>query len=598
MTKKRLATWFIGVVPLAIAAVPAALARQAPPGEAISWEVGIPAEIVTFVLFDPQTPGVSLPEGLRFIPARDVQNPSLRESLDRHLKQHPEHADWAFSFVEVVRMKDLVIDGRAPVLPENGAVGVWHAPVDGSQLAEVIPADSFPSGMDAANRVSILELGFWIPDRDYVAYMREKGHRAEYGRVTLVEDSAGVFHGEIHLDDLHVKASGRPREEPRLHPGSFTATLFQAGKELQSVLVMAASRPRHRTCDGEWSIEGTHPLASAVLFGPTVLTSYDTPSTGTEYRLRDQAQPRVIAADEGASSVGYNGFITLRKVGSLSTGATQLYLGSGVVPPGTETPTHLHEVDEEVLYVLEGEITLTLGDEVHTVGTGGTAFVPPGTWMKVENRSDAPARVLGILPRGNVDRCFRAIYPTEGDYETEAGRTADFAFCKTRLSEQPPGEPADEALRDQARSHVVGPREGHVAVAASGMEVQFKVGSVSTGASGLMMATSVFPPGHETPTHLHEIDEEVVYVLHGELTATLEGQEHTVGPGGTVFVPPGTWMALGNRTETSVVVLGVLSRGEAEECFRVLFSTDADETARLEALELCGLAHPPPVPSE
>lgn len=146
-----------------------------------------------------------------------------------------------------------------------------------------------------------------------------------------------------------------------------------------------------------------------------------------------EPRPRVIAADEGASSIGENGFVTLIKVGSVSTGASQLYVGSGIVPAGTETPTHLHEVDEEVLYVLEGEITLTLNDTVHTVVKGGTAFIPPGTWMKVENRSDAPAHVLGILPRGDVERCFRAIYPAEGYYETEADRASDFAFCKTRL---------------------------------------------------------------------------------------------------------------------------------------------------------------------
>src|SRR3546814_4996801 len=101
---------------------------------------------------------------------------------------------------------------------------------------------------------------------------------------------------------------------------------------------------------------------------------------------------------------------------------------------------HLHEVDEEVLYVLEGEITLTLDDEVHTVGAGGTAFIPPGTWMKVENRSDALARVLGILPRGDVERCFRAIYPAEGYYKTEADRNKDFGFRKTRMAEQSHGD--------------------------------------------------------------------------------------------------------------------------------------------------------------
>lgn len=147
-------------------------------------------------------------------------------------------------------------------------------------------------------------------------------------------------------------------------------------------------------------------------------------------------KPQVIAADEGVTSVGENGFITWIKVGSVSSGASQLYMGLGTVPPGAGTPRHLHEVDEEILYVLDGEITLVLGNETHTVGPGGTAFIPPGTWMQVTNRSDKPARVLGVLGRGDVERCFRALYPAERAYKTEEDRRKDFAFCKTRLAEQ------------------------------------------------------------------------------------------------------------------------------------------------------------------
>lgn len=139
---------------------------------------------------------------------------------------------------------------------------------------------------------------------------------------------------------------------------------------------------------------------------------------------------------------------------------------------------------------------------------------------------------------------------------------------------------------------VIAASEGHVEVSLAGVQARFKVGSISTGAARLTIATSVFPPGHETVTHLHQIDEEVVYVLQGELTVTLAGQEYTAGPGATVFIPPGTWMSIANRTETSAFVLGVLSRGELEECFRVLFSTDADEAARREAVDLCRLEFP------
>lgn len=183
---------------------------------------------------------------------------------------------------------------------------------------------------------------------------------------------------------------------------------------------------------------------SAAAIGLTLAIWLSTPGLATGQAV--EARPRVIAADEGAVGSGENGFTSWFKVGSISTGASQLYMGTGIVPPGAETPPHLHEIDEEVLYVLEGEITLTLNGTVHTVGKGGTAFIPPGTWMQVSNRSGAPAHVMGILPRGEVERCFRALYMTD-DYD-ESERQDDIATCRTRLGEGN-HSPGSEAVHDR-----------------------------------------------------------------------------------------------------------------------------------------------------
>lgn len=149
--------------------------------------------------------------------------------------------------------------------------------------------------------------------------------------------------------------------------------------------------------------------------------------------------PRVIAADEGVVGEGANGFTAHFKVGSLSTGSSKLYVATGIVPPNSETPPHLHEIDEEVIYVLDGEITLMLDGVVHTVGTGGTAFIPPGTWMQLSNRSDRPANLLGVLSRGEVERCFRALY-MPADYPADADRRQeDLAACRTRMPEADSG---------------------------------------------------------------------------------------------------------------------------------------------------------------
>lgn len=152
------------------------------------------------------------------------------------------------------------------------------------------------------------------------------------------------------------------------------------------------------------------------------------------------------------------------------------------------------------------------------------------------------------------------------------------------------GGPGDAA--PPARPVVVAAGEGDVTVAESGTRLQFKLGSVSNGAQRTMAATFTIPPGHETVTHLHEIDEETFYVTRGEVTVTLGDEGFTAGPGDVVFAPPGTWMTFANRTASEVSGLILLPRGETEQCFRVLFSADSDEAARMAAVAQCRLQFP------
>jgi len=277
------ASWRLLIAFIAlISAPPAALAQQLPPGGMTSWEIQEPEEIVTFVLFDPKSPGVSLPTGLRFVSARDAKMPEIQE----YVKQHPEHAEWAFSFIEITRQKAFLLDGRAPALPKNGGIGLWFAPVDPSQLAKEIRKDAFDS-IIAPSLGAVLGLGIWIPDREYVAYMRARGHHAEYGLVTLVKDRTGAFQGTIQLDNLHVRSSATPHGDVQEDPASGTQVLFAPGDKVVHAIVVAGSNARHRACDAVWSKKGKHPLSRGVFVGPTYMTTYEAPLKGSAYRLRE-----------------------------------------------------------------------------------------------------------------------------------------------------------------------------------------------------------------------------------------------------------------------------------------------------------------------
>jgi hypothetical protein len=204
-----------------------------------------------------------------------------------YLKRHPEHAGWAFSFVEITRQKAFVLDGKQPTLAKDAGIGLWFAPVDPSRLVEVIDKGRFES-IIAPSLGAVLGLGIWVPDREYVAYMRARGHHAEYGMVTLVKDSTGEFRGEIRLDDLQVQSSATPQGEAREDPEGGTQVLFAPGETVMSAVVVAGSTARHRACVAIWTKKGGHPLSRGIFVGPTYLTTYDAPLKGSAYRLREE----------------------------------------------------------------------------------------------------------------------------------------------------------------------------------------------------------------------------------------------------------------------------------------------------------------------
>jgi quercetin dioxygenase-like cupin family protein len=64
----------------------------------------------------------------------------------------------------------------------------------------------------------------------------------------------------------------------------------------------------------------------------------------------------------------------------LLSGATDdsIMLFEETVPAGTKSTLHLHHESDEVAYVLSGEVTFMIGNEVTVGGPGTCAFMPRG----------------------------------------------------------------------------------------------------------------------------------------------------------------------------------------------------------------------------
>jgi mannose-6-phosphate isomerase-like protein (cupin superfamily) len=73
------------------------------------------------------------------------------------------------------------------------------------------------------------------------------------------------------------------------------------------------------------------------------------------------------------------------------------YLGEALIQPGfAGPPPHVHERLHDMFYVLEGTLTMRLGDETLELGPGSFACVPPRTVHTFSNRSEQPVRFLNF----------------------------------------------------------------------------------------------------------------------------------------------------------------------------------------------------------
>jgi len=88
-------------------------------------------------------------------------------------------------------------------------------------------------------------------------------------------------------------------------------------------------------------------------------------------------------------------------------GLTQFGAFIEVLQPGSRSSIkHWHSAEDELVYVLEGDVTLVEGDAVSRLRAGDAATFKAGAAVGhfLENRGNAPTRCLIVGTRAPVDR--------------------------------------------------------------------------------------------------------------------------------------------------------------------------------------------------
>jgi quercetin dioxygenase-like cupin family protein len=84
--------------------------------------------------------------------------------------------------------------------------------------------------------------------------------------------------------------------------------------------------------------------------------------------------------------------LVLKLLGGATGGSIMLF--EEIVPAETKSWFHLHHDSDEVAYVLSGEITFKIGDEVTVGGPGTCAFMPRGVQHAWKNSGAETGRIL------------------------------------------------------------------------------------------------------------------------------------------------------------------------------------------------------------
>ena len=120
--------------------------------------------------------------------------------------------------------------------------------------------------------------------------------------------------------------------------------------------------------------------------------------------------PAIIPQDRRASvgeSVWYMGsLLTLHATAAETAG--QFGLVEFLAKPGSEPPFHLHEREDELFFVIEGEVDYLLPDKTIPAGPGTSVFLPRGIPHSFRIRTEQ-AKFLVLVTPGGFEGYFREL---------------------------------------------------------------------------------------------------------------------------------------------------------------------------------------------
>jgi quercetin dioxygenase-like cupin family protein len=154
------------------------------------------------------------------------------------------------------------------------------------------------------------------------------------------------------------------------------------------------------------------------------------------YVFNTQMTPGVVRLGEGQMEPVLGHTITFKAGGQELDGAA--FVWEVYSPQGTFVPPHIHNVEDELIYIAEGELQVLVGDTMYQACPGDLIKMPKNVPHGIWQKGDKPTRTLWtVIPAGKMESLFHALGALPKDQPPDPARIGQI-FAEHDLVLLPP----------------------------------------------------------------------------------------------------------------------------------------------------------------
>jgi quercetin dioxygenase-like cupin family protein len=234
----------------------------------------------------------------------------------------------------------------------------------------------------------------------------------------------------------------------------------------------------------------------------------------------------------------------------------------GTIQPGGGPPPHRHAREDELFYVVAGEFEFIRNDEIFIAGAGTSVFLPRGSVHTFKNvGARAGTLIVVTTPSGFADFVAAAAIPASD----RAAIPVVTSAALIKLAEA--AEDFDIELMPtwQPKRRTAPPAFIHD-LWVTGLQVRILAGNAQTN-NAFAVGEITAHPGDFVPPHTHDPEDEMFYVLAGEVEFDVPGGAITATSGTFVHIPRGVFHGFRNASEADAKLLDLHTPGGFEAFF-------------------------------